>query len=171
MDSKEIILQLKDNRNSRQSILSHFLQNESTITDLIQLSTNKDKYPIQEYSTWILIHASNKYPEKINTYQTNIIDAFLEAENQTTLRNLCKIISQLPLIEYKEGIVLQHLIYHFKNNDNKVALHVYCLEKLNQYIKKYPELKSETKEIIMLKEEQGIAPSMARVVREFEKMK
>lgn len=171
MTSKEIILQLKDDRYARQSILTHFLQDDSTIKDLIELSTTKDAYPIQEHSTWILIHASDLYPKKINVYQTLIIDAFLEADNQTTMRNLCKILSQLPLIEYKEGILLDQLISHFKNLDNKVALHVYCLEKLNQYVKKYPEIKSEIKEIIDLKKEQGLAPSMARVLKDFEKLK
>ncbi len=167
---REIILQLKDDRFTRQSILTHFVSNESTINDLVTLATTVDIYPVQEHSTWILTHATELNRSSILPYHSKIIDAFLESSNQTTLRNLCKVISILPIIEYKEGILLDALIAHLKNVENKVALQVISLEIINQFVKKYPEIKSEISEIIELKREVGLAPSMGRVVKEFGKI-
>lgn len=170
MIPKEIILQLKDDRFARQSILAHFTKNKVRIEELVQLASTIDEYPIQEHSTWILANATEQDKKSIAPYQELIIDAFLEAQNQTTLRNLCNVISRLPIIEYKEGILLDALIAHLKNVENKVALHVYSLEKINQFVKKYPEIKSEMEQIIELKREIGLAPSMGRVVKEFGKI-
>lgn len=170
MTPREIILQLKDDRFARKSILSYFLTDKNTIKELIHLATIKDEYPVQEHSTWILIHTTENSRDLIEPYQNKIIDAFLESTNQTTLRNLCNVIGKLSLREYKEGELLDSLIAHLKNLDNKVALHVYSLEKINQFVKKYPEIKPEIKEILELKKEVGMAPSMGRVVKEFGKI-
>lgn len=170
MTPREIILQLKDDRFARQSILTHFIKNKARIEEMITLATTKDDYPVQEHSSWILIHATIENSSLIEPYQDKIIDAFLDSTNQSTLRNLCNVIGKLSLSEYKEGELLDALIAHLKNVDNKVALQVYSLEKINQFVKKYPEIKSEVKEIIELKKEVGLAPSMGRVVKDFGKI-
>lgn len=169
MNPTEIILQLKEDRFARQSILMHFVQNMSRMKELIELSTTINPYPIQEHATWILIHACDQHKKMVQDFHEEIIDAFLMADNQTTLRNLCKTISLLPISEYKEGVLLDTVIAHLKNNDNNVALHVYSLEIINQFVGKYPEIKEEIKQIIELKKEAGLQPSMNRVVREFDR--
>lgn len=170
MTARDIILQLKSDRFSRPRILAHFVENNQRIEELIFLATNHDEHPVQEHASWILIHACEQEPLKLAKYQAQIIDGFFHASNQTTLRNLCNCICKLPLIEYKEGELLDCLISHFKNVDNKVALHVYSLHKINQFIKKYPEIKPEIAEILALKKENGLAPSMVQVVRNFNKL-
>lgn len=170
MTPTEIILQLKNDRHARASILAYFTENTQRIEELIALSTTISAYPIQEHATWILIHASDQKKKMVAPHQAHIIDAFLITNNQTTLRNLCKTLSQLDRIDYKEGILLDALIQHLKNPENNVALHVYCLEIINQFIKIYPEIGTEIKQIIAIKKEIGLQPSMNRVVREFDQL-
>lgn len=170
MSPTEIILQLKNDRHARASILAYFTENKKRIEELIALSTTISEYPIQEHATWILIHASDQHNKLVEPHLPEIIDAFLAARNQTTLRNLCKTLSLLPISEYKDGVLLDSVIGHLKNNDNNVALHVYSLEIINQFIRIYPEIKEEVKQIIDLKKEIGLQPSMNRVVREFDQL-
>ena len=161
MNAKETILLLKDNRLAREDILNYFLVSPAKMAELVELSINPNPYPIQEHATWTLIHATAKRQSEFEKYQPRIIDHFLEISpknpfetgNQTVLRNLCKVLTQLPLIDYRDGELLDQLIVHLKNEDNKVALHAYSLLKINQFVKKHPELKPEIAEIIQLKKE------------------
>lgn len=179
MNGKETILLLKDNRLAREDILNYFLVSPAKMAELVKLSINPNPYPIQEHATWTLIHATAKRQSEFEKYQPRIIDHFLEISpknpfetgNQTVLRNLCKVLTQLPLIDYRDGELLDQLIAHLKNEDNKVALHAYSLLKINQFVKKHPALKPEIAEIIQLKKENGLVPSIRQIVKAFEKIK
>lgn len=167
MNSREIILQLKDDRLAFNALVNHFTSSEKTINEIVTLATTKDDYPVQEHSSWLLMHVLELKKESIGKHQHLLIDAFCESKSQTVLRNLCNSLYKLPIIDYREGELLELLISHFKNVDNKVALHVYCLYKLKQFEVKYPEIAFEINQLIALKEENDLPPSLKVAIRKY----
>lgn len=161
MTPKERILEFQKDRSNRAPLIAYFAKDQSTIKELIILSTKIDNYPVQEYATWILSHVTKIKNKEVQVFQPELIDAFLESNNQTCLRNICGVLKQLPLCEYKEGEFLEALVNHLKNESNKVALHVYSLYKLVQFAKKYPELIQELLQIMEIKQTAGLPPSIA----------
>ena len=167
MTSRETILQLKDDRFAFKTLLKHFISSEKAIKEIVILATTKDDYPVQEHSSWLLMHVLDHKKESVSAYQHKIIDAFCDSQNQSVLRNLCNIMYKLPIIDYREGELLELLISHFKNLNNKVALHVYCLYKLKQFELKYPEIAPEINQLIALKEENDLPPSLKVAIRKY----
>lgn len=161
MNPKQRILSLQTDRNSRSALIDYFSKNKSTVEELITISTTKDVYPYQEYATWILSHVTKIKTQEVNAFQPQLIDAFLASDNQSCLRNICGVLKQLPIIDYKEGELLESLISHLKNESNKVALHVYSLYKLVQFAEKYHELTPEILQIMDIKKTLGLPPSIA----------
>jgi hypothetical protein len=77
---------------------------------------------------------------------------------------------EFPLTDYREGDFLDSLINHVKNEENKVALRVYCLYKLTSFIQRYPEIKVEIDAVLEIIQENPMSPFMKIGIRNFEKM-
>lgn len=166
---KDLVLLLREDRSSRAMILARFLENPETGHQLVKLACTIDSYPIQEYSSWLLAHATEQKKAFIQPHQAEVIDAFIRSSDQTVLRNLCNVLYKLPLIDYKESELLECLMVRLRDESNKIALHVYALYKLVQFIKKYPDLKREIDELITLKSERDLPPSFSAAIRHYNK--
>ena len=77
---------------------------------------------------------------------------------------------EFPLTDYRESDFLDSLITHVKNEENKVALRVYSLYKLTEFVQRYPEIKVEIDAVIELIQEHPMSPAMKVGIRNFEKM-
>jgi hypothetical protein len=77
---------------------------------------------------------------------------------------------EFPLTDYRESELLDALISHLKNEEDKVALRVYCLYKLTSFVQRYPEIKQEIDAVIELIQEHPLSPFMKVGIRNFDKM-
>ncbi len=153
----------------RPMVLQYFLERKYGVETLIKYSASRETYPLPDYSSWVVTHLVKEFPERMKDYQPQIIDAFLLSENQTVLRNLAVAFLLQPLIEHREGELYDSLIKHLLNADNKVALHVNCVYKLIQFVKKYPELKDEVDSCVQIRLEKSTTPSFKSVCKKFYK--
>jgi hypothetical protein len=151
----------------RPMVLHYFLERKYGVETLIKYAASEESYPLPDYSSWVITHLVKEFPNQMKDHQQQLIDAFLISENQTVLRNISVGLILLPLIEYREGELYDGLIKYLLNPDNKVALHVNCIYKLIQFVKKYPELKSEITSVVELRTAQNKQASLLAAERKF----
>lgn len=154
----------------RPMVLHYFLERKYGVETLIKYAASQESYPLPDYSSWVITHLVKEFPDQMKGYQAQLIDAFLVSENQTVLRNISVGFILLPLIDYKEGELYDSLIKHLLNPDDKVALHVNCIHKLIQFVRKYPELKTEITTVIELRTGQNKQASLLAAERNFIKV-
>ena len=79
-----------------------------------------------------------------------LVDVLFATDNQTVLRNVSNCTYHLQVTEYRESEFIDLLLGFIKNYDNKVALQVYSIYTLMQFVQRYPELQQGVSEIIKL---------------------
>lgn len=163
---QERILAIRNERNFAAQ-QQHFEQNQAEISELISFISDEHPYPFPEYASWILTHLARKNKALIEPFQHQLTDFLFETENQSVLRNLVNTLSGLKLTDYRESELVDLLISYIQNHENKVALQVYSMQVLLQFVQKYPELKQEIIEVIELNQE-GKSPAYFAGKRHFE---
>ena len=121
----------------------NFVTHPEQIPDLVDLALGSKKAPLPAHASWLLIHIAKADWTLLARYEQAFIDHFLQSTNQSILRNLLVSLLEFPLSEYRESELLDALILHLKNEENKVALRVYSLYKLTEFVRRYPEIKVE----------------------------
>ena len=165
----QYILELRINRDIREKALTYFTNSDEQLNELTQLATTTSEYPIQEYSSWLLIHCVQTKKEFLNRNIQFIIDGFIATENHTVTRNLCNVLYKLELSEYRESELLDRLTSLLLDRSQRPAVHVYCLYNLINFCTKYPELLIEVNSIVELFEEHPIPPSISVALRKYKK--
>ena len=148
----------------------HFVAHPEQIPDLVDLALGSKKAPMPAHASWLLIHLAKADWTLLASYEHAFIDHFLQSTNQSILRNLLVSLLEFPLKDYRESDFLDSLITHVKNEENKVALRVYSLYKLTEFVQRYPEIKVEIDAVIELIQEHPMSPAMKVGIRNFEKM-
>ena len=148
----------------------HFVAHPEQIPDLVDLALGSKKPPLPAHASWILIHIAKTDWTLLRSYEHAFIDHFLQSTNQSILRNLLVSLLEFPLRDYRESDFLDSLITHVKNEENKVALRVYSLYKLTEFVQRYPEIKVEIDAVIELIQEHPMSPAMKVGIRNFETM-
>lgn len=138
------------------------------LAQLIEIATSNLKHPFPEYASWLIVHISKDNPAILKNYQEKIIDRILISSNQSVLRNLVYSNNLIGRSKHKEGELLDFFLEAIKNEENKVALQVYSLYALIDFVKDYPELKTEINEILQLKPE-PLKPALKVAIRNFYK--
>ncbi len=133
----------------RSKLLGPFKKDQRKLDDLVQIVINQEEYPLSEYASYALTHLQ-KQKTDLSKYQKQFIDTLFLSDNQSVLRNLTNILYQQELIDYRESELIDLLIGFVQDPSNKVALHVYSIYNLINYVYKYPELRSEILEVIDL---------------------
>ena len=152
MNVKELVLEIRNNRTFGEC-QEYFAQNPNQIKNLIQLLIKEKEYPIPEYSSWIIVHLCKSDREQILPFQKIFIDFVFTNKNQSVCRNTLNIIKHLGITSYRESDFIDLLLSYIKDFNSKVAVQVYSMHILAQYVLKYPELKPEIIEIIDLHSE------------------
>lgn len=168
MELKKQIIDLRTSGN-KTALISYLKKRDDLIPNVVLLSCNKDNYPIQEYSSHLLLHLFKSGEFDLDDYYPQIVDAILTSDNQTVLRNLVCCIQQISLQEYRESQLFDRLIQFLQNPSNKVALHVYSIYVLMQFIQKYPDLKTEVEEVIFF-QTNGKSPAYQVALSKFRKL-
>ncbi|MFM6934661.1 MAG: hypothetical protein ACKOXP_04405 [Flavobacteriales bacterium] len=148
----------------------YFLAHPDQIPDLVALALGTKKAPLPAHASWLLIHIAKAEWTLLAEFEHAFIDHFLVSENQSILRNLLVCLIEFPLTDYRESEFLDALLHHLKNEGNKVALRVYTLYKLTDFVKRYPEIKPEIDAQIELIQAHPVSPAMKVAVRNFDRM-
>jgi len=165
---KELIEQHWKTREFTQ-LAVQFIENPSNIPELVEVAGSQLPHPFPEYASWLLVHLTRQAPHLTEPFQSKFIAIILSSTNQSILRNVLNSCVSLPLIEYEESAFLDRLLDFVKDDSNKVALQVYSLYKLKQYVEKYAEILSEINSLIDLKESNKLQHSMRVAIRNFRK--
>lgn len=147
MSIRDEILRIRQVRN-KSEFISLFQKNPEYLDELLKEILNLSEYPYKEYASWILVHLCKSSDLDIQKHYPDLIDVLFKTNDQTVLRNIVNCISMLKIQEYRESDLIDLLIHFIQDPKNKVALHVYSIYILIQFVQKYPELKSEISEII-----------------------
>lgn len=147
--TKDFILNIRETREPS-IYLNHILEYPKIITELIHYSATDHNYPFQEYASWILVFVARQEPKLLKNHYQDFVEILLSVQNQSTLRNVTKVIEQIGIQKYKESELLNFLVGSIENNSNKVALQVYSMQILLQFLTLYPELKHEFTALIEL---------------------
>jgi hypothetical protein len=148
----------------------NFVSHPEQIPDLVELALGSKKAPLPAHASWLLIHLAKADCTLLASYEHAFIDHFLVSTHQSILRNLLVTLLEFPLTDYRESEVLDALIAHLKNQEDKVALRVYSLYKLAEFVQRYPEIKTEIDAVLDLIQEHPISPFMKVGIRHFKEM-
>lgn len=151
MDIRSEIVSIRQTRH-KEEFIRLFEKHPSYLKPLLEEIFALSEYPYKEYASWILVHLSKSSQLNIQPYYNQLVDVIFKTHDQTVLRNVVNCLSVLEIETYRESELIDKLISFLQDPKNKVALHVYSIYLLIQFVKKYPELKSEIIEIINLNE-------------------
>ena len=146
---------------------TYFVAHPEQIPDLVDLALGSKNSPLPAHASWLLIHIAKADWTLLARYEQAFIDHFLQSTNQSILRNLLVSLLEFPLSEYRESELLDALILHLKNEENKVALRVYSLYKLTEFVRRYPEIKVEIDAVLEIIQENPMSPFMKIGIRNF----
>lgn len=149
MNIKEKIVEVRTNRDKSVSV-DYFVARPKEFDELMNCIFNLEEYPYKEYASWLLIHISRSKKLDLAPYYERMVDVLFNTDNQTVLRNVSRSLTEMRITDYRESEFIDLLIGFIQNYDNKVALQVYSIYLLQQFVKRYPELKEEIIEIIAL---------------------
>lgn len=138
---------------NREEYIRYYAENPKELGALVQVVLNLEPYPYKEYASWILTHLYKSYQLDLEYLYPSFVDLIFKTDNQTVLRNIVNCISYMQITDYRESELIDLLISYIQDPKNKVALHVYAIYVLIQFVQKYPELKSEIIEIIDINSE------------------
>jgi len=149
VDIKEKVREIQIVRD-KQSFVKYFSNNKKDLDALVKLTLDLEEYPYKEYSSWVLVHLCKSQNTDLQYLYPDFVDLLFKTDNQSVLRNVVNCLCQLKITDYRESDLIDQLILFIQTHENKVALQVYAMFLLVQFIKKYPELKPEIIEVIEL---------------------
>ena len=149
---------------------TYFVAHPEQIPDLVDLALGSKNSPLPAHASWLLIHIAKADWTLLRSYEHAFIDHFLVSTNQSILRNLLSSLLEFPLTDYRESDFLDSLITHFKNEEDKVALRVYSLYKLTEFVQRYPEIKVEIDAVIEIIQDNPMSPFMKIGIRHYKEI-
>ena len=149
---RELVLNLR-NSHVRPDYLNLFGTDKSKLKVLVTIVLDLEEYPLKEYASYMITHMVKMNEFSFQSYYKEFVDLLFKTNNQSVLRNITNVIHHSEITEYRESEFIDLLISFIQDSENKVALHVYSIYVLVQFVKKYPELKDEISEVIELNSE------------------
>ena len=149
MNIHEKILEIRTVRDKTEFV-EYLVNRPKEFEALMQCIYNLEEYPYKEYASWVLVHVSKSGKIDLTEHYTKLVDLLFDCKSQSVLRSVVCTINQMHVTDYRESELVDLLISFIQDYENKVALQVYSMYVLVQFIKKYPELKDEISEIIAL---------------------
>lgn len=149
MNIRDKILEFRSTLD-RSTLGDYFVNRPEEFKELLDCIFNLETYPYKEYASWMLIHISQSGKIDLQPYYPRLVDVIFTTNDQTVLRNVTRTLHELEITNYRETELIDLLIGFIQNYENKVALQVYSIYLLAQFVLKYPELKDEISQIIAL---------------------
>lgn len=166
MSPEESVLYLKETRNMK---AIYRLTLERKFVEEILLLSKRTDYPFPEYSSWFMAHLAKDHPKRVVKFSELMIDIWLSSTNPGLHRNMLKALTLLPFTEYRDGEMLDKLLFYLKDLDTKVAVKVYALTYLENFLSEYPEIFNEIEGILIAQLEDSTPAFKSRTRHFFKK--
>jgi hypothetical protein len=137
----------------KSNYVERFSKDPKDLDNLVQVVVELQEYPYKEYASYLMTHMVKSKKIDFQPYYNQLVDVLFKTKDQTVLRNVTNVINHSKITDYRESDFIDLLIGFVQDPKNKVALHVYSIYVLVQFVKKYPELKGEIEQIIALNAE------------------
>lgn len=125
-----------------------FGADRSKLDQLVHIVLDQDEYPYKEYASYMMTHMAKMKEFNFQPYYNSLVDLLFKSKDQTVLRNITNVIHHSTVTKYRESEFIDLLISFIQDASNKVALHVYSIYVLVQFVNRYPELKEEISQLI-----------------------
>lgn len=145
MSPEEAITYLHKTRNMK--AIYRLSLERKFVEDIVNFTQRTD-YPFPEYSSWFLTHLAKDHPKRVFKFTEKIIDVWLESDNHAIHRNLLKTVTHIPFTNYRDGEMLDRILWFLNDSDTKVAVKLFCFNYLENFMEEFPELFHEVEQII-----------------------
>ncbi|MFT5860834.1 MAG: hypothetical protein ACI865_002949 [Flavobacteriaceae bacterium] len=149
MNLKRKILDIRTARD-KVAFVDYFIADPDKVDALSDYIFKLSEYPYKEYASWILMHICKSDQIDLQYLYPKLVDVLFITKDQTVLRNVTNSINQLQITAYRETAFIELLLGFIKNYENKVAVQVYSIYLLIQFMERHPELIQEVVAIIKL---------------------
>ena len=145
-------------------IATSAIDNPVIFRRLIKFSFSPDR-KLAFRASWILTKVSDRFPDLINPFISQIIEALNTLENESAERSFLRIISMSDLSRFSskhQGILADHCFTTLKSGFSAIAVKAYSMEILYRLSVLYPDLASELSASIKIILEDSSAGISAR---------
>lgn len=131
-------------------IVDHILANPSTTNELISLFFN-DTYRVTQRLAWVVGILAEKKPSLIKPYLPDMIKLFGDTTKHDAIRrNIVRTLQNIEIPENCESELYMYCMDALVNNEEAIAIRCFSMTVLYNIASKYPDLKNELKEVLLL---------------------
>lgn len=143
------------------------LKASAELRDAVFGEIEKNEYPYSEHASWIAIHFFEHTRADFSEWREKFIAILMETQNHTIQRNLTHIFAYVKPQVSENGEFLNKLFAFVESPDSLPALKVNAFKAIEkQYLKAYPELLAELRNLTDLHENDE-RPSIRALCRNF----
>jgi hypothetical protein len=154
----------------RPLVIQHYIERKYGINNLINNMSSSLEKPIPQYSSLVLTHIFKLFPGIVIDYQKEIIDVYLNVEDQTIAKNILFILSKLSISPYREMELLNNLMLQLKKNNTQIVSQVYAIKILSMLCLKHPMFKNEIMYQVETLVKSNASPSIKIAFNKFKKL-
>lgn len=144
---KNRILLFSKERNIQLEV-DYILANRERLNDLIALLKTELNYPYPEYASWLLCHLVKADIDLVDNYKSELIELLFSSKNNSLLRNVMNVLNVLPFNESENSELLNLCLSFIEDSYCKVALQVYAIYYILNFVMVYPGLKGEVIQLL-----------------------
>lgn len=151
MNIRDEILKEHSKKQSER-IADYIGNNKQRYAELAKLFLSRD-YRITQRAAWIVSSCAERYPGLILPYLSEFIEFARNPPNIAVKRNVVRVLSLIEIPEDHEGIVYDFCFPLVTSAKEELAVRAYAITVIGNAASKYPELKAEVCETLLLLKE------------------
>jgi hypothetical protein len=150
------------------------LQQPELLPVLVEI-VELESHPISNKAAWVLSNLANDKAEPVVPYFDRLVALSLDAGHQGVRRECVKtlkLFAQKRVLNESHGGKLIDMVFQILEKPVSIAEKHYCLEIIDTFLIRYPELKNEYKSMLELNYMQAQGPFKSRLrkrLQEFDK--
>lgn len=150
--------------------VNRILAKDHPLRDAVFAEISSGEYPYADHASWIAVHYFKRFRKELTDELFQLVlGEFLQTTNHTLQRNLCTALVFTKVDLTQEDYLLEHVFKLLESPDALPALKCQIYRLLDKhYLKKYPELLPELKQILETWRE-GKKASLLATIKKFEK--
>lgn len=148
MNIRDEILKEHSKKQS-EKIADYIGNNKRRYAELVKLFLSGD-YRITQRAAWIVSSCAERYPSLILPYLSKFIEFARNPPDVAVKRNVVRVLSLIELPEQLEGIVYDFCFPLVTSAKEELAVRAYSITVIGNAALKYPDLKAEVCETLLL---------------------
>lgn len=174
MDYAEQLL-VEHSRENANRVLEHVLQDRARVADLMEVFLG-EAYRVVQRSAMVVGDLGRAQPGWLQPWHGRMIAAANAPKHDAVRRNVMRYFSELPITSVSdedEGYLVDLAFRLTADPEAAVAIRVFSMQIVANYVDKYPELKDELAGVIELTIAEGTTPGFRsrgnKILRQLQK--